>query len=147
MTASDIWLLVLAGALVVAAAVISLADSAMSRVSRTKVDQLVREERRGAVRLQQVVADSAATLNVLLLLRTLSELLATTLVAVVCQRWLDSSWQAILLAGVVMTVIDYVVVGVGARTLGRQHPVSVSLRTAPMALVLKRLLGPVPRVL
>ena len=91
MTASDTWLLILAGVLVLAAAVISLADSALSRVSRSKVDQLVRDDRRGAVRLQQVVADSAATLNVLLLLRTLCELLATTLVAVVSQLRLDSA--------------------------------------------------------
>jgi CBS domain containing-hemolysin-like protein len=77
----------------------------------------------------------------------LCELLATTLVAVVSARSLSSSWQAILLAGGVMTVVDYVVVGVGARTLGRQHPTTVALHTAGLALVLTRLLGPLPRLL
>jgi CBS domain containing-hemolysin-like protein len=147
MTTTDIWLLVLAAILVLVAAVVSLSDAGLSRVSRSRVDDLVREERRGAARLQRVVADPAATLNVLLLLRTLCELLATTLVAVVAARSLDSSWQAILLAGGVMTVVDYVVVGVGARTLGRQHPTTVAVRTAPLALALTRLVGPVPRVL
>jgi CBS domain containing-hemolysin-like protein len=47
----------------------------------------------------------------------------------------------------VMTVVDYVVVGVGARTVGRQHPAKVALRTAGLALVLTRLLGPLPRML
>ena len=147
MTTTDSWLLVLAAVLVVVAAVVSLADAALSRVSRSRVDELVREERRGAVRLQSVVADAASTLNVLLLLRTLCELLATTLVAVVSARSLNSSWQAILLAGGVMTVVDYVVVGVGARTLGRQHPTTVALHTAGLALVLAKLLGPLPRLL
>jgi CBS domain containing-hemolysin-like protein len=147
MTTTDSWLLVLAVVLVFVAAVVSLTDAALSRVSSSRVDELVREERRGATRLQRVVRDAAATLNALLLVRTLCELLATTLVAVVSVRGLDSSWQAILLAGGVMTGVDYVVVGVGARTLGRQHPTTVALHTAPLAMVLTKLLGPLPRVL
>jgi CBS domain containing-hemolysin-like protein len=147
MTASDVWLIVAAAALVVLAAVLSMADAALSRISRSAVEELVRDERRGAGRVQTVVEDAGATLNVLLLLRTLSELLATTLVAVVAQRALDVTWEAILLAGGVMTVVDYVVVGVGARTIGRQHPARVALSTAGFALVLTRLLGPLPRLL
>ncbi|MDQ1705816.1 MAG: magnesium and cobalt exporter, family [Frankiaceae bacterium] len=147
MSALDISLVVVAAPLVAAAAVLSMADVALSRVSRPKVEELVRDGRRGARHVQTIVADPAATLNVLLLLRTLCELLATTLVAVVCQRTLDSSWQAILLAAGVMTIVDYVVVGVGARTVGRQHPVHVALWTAGLALVLTRLLGPLPRLL
>jgi CBS domain containing-hemolysin-like protein len=145
MSAGDVWLLVLAGLLVVLAAVVSMSDAALARVSRVRAEELVREQRRGAQRLQDVITEVPATLNVLLLLRTLCELLATTLVAVVSMRRLDSSWQAILLAGGVMTVIDYVVVGVGARTLGRQHPVTVALRTARLAQALTRNLGPLPR--
>ena len=147
MTATDTWLVVAAAALVVVAAVLSLADSALSRVSRSKVEDLVREERRGARRLADVIADPAATLNVLLLLRTLSELLATTMVAVACRTELDSTWKAVLIAAGVMTVVDYVVVGVGARTIGRQHPARIALVTAPLALLLTRLLGPLPRLL
>ena len=52
------------------------------------------------------------------------------------QRALDSAWQALLLAGGTMTVVDYVVVGVGARTVGRQHPERVGLVTARPAYVL-----------
>jgi CBS domain containing-hemolysin-like protein len=147
MTTLDIWLVVVAALLVVGAAVLSMAEAALSRVSRPAVEQLVREEKRGAVRVARVIADPAATLNVLLLLRTLSELLATTMVAVVCQRALDRTAAAIALAAGVMTVADYVVVGVGARTLGRQHPVTAARRTARLALVLTTLLGPVPRLL
>jgi CBS domain containing-hemolysin-like protein len=147
MTSVDVWLLVLAALLVAVAAVLSMSDAALSRVSRGAVEDMVREERRGAGRVLTVVEDAAATLNVLLLLRTLSELVATTLVAVVSERTLAVSWQAILLAGGVMTIVDYVVVGVGARTLGRQRPAEVALLTAGIAVVLTRLLGPLPRLL
>jgi CBS domain containing-hemolysin-like protein len=147
MTPTDIWLLVAAALLMLAAAVLSMADAALSRVSRSAVEEMVREEQRGAERVARVIADPAATLNVLLLLRTLAELLATTIVAVVCQRTLDRTAAAIALAAGVMTVTDYVVVGVGARTLGRQHPATVARRTARLALVLTTVLGPLPRVL
>jgi CBS domain containing-hemolysin-like protein len=147
MTSSDIWLLVAAGLLVLVAAVLSMSEAALSRVSRSAVEEMAREEQRGADRVARIISDPAATLNVLLLLRTLSELLATTIVAVVCLRALDSTLGAIALAAGVMTVSDYVVVGVGARTLGRQHPAAVARRTARLALVLTTLLGPLPRVL
>ena len=147
MSATDVWLVVVAGVLVVVAAVLSMADAALSRVSRSTVEELCKEGRRGAGGVQTVIADPAATLNVLLLLRTLAGLLATTLVAVVAQRDLEVWWEAVLLAGGVMTVADYVIVGVGARTLGRQHPARVALATAGLALVLTRLLGPLPRLL
>jgi CBS domain containing-hemolysin-like protein len=147
MTDSDTALLAVAAVLVGVAAFLSLAETALSRVSRSRADVLVHADRRGAQRLLAVVVDPAPPLNVLLLLRTLAELLATTMVAVVCQRALDSAWQALLLAGGTMTVIDYVVVGVGARTLGRQHPERVGLATAGVAYVLTKLLGPLPRIL
>ena len=147
MTTADELMLAVAAALVVAAAFLSMSEAALWRLSRSRTEELVHEGRRGAKALQRVVADEAAPLNVLLLLRTLAEMVATTLVAVVSQRGLDSPWQAILLAGGVMTIVDYVVVGVGARTLGRQHPERVGLATAPVASMLTALLGPLPRLL
>src|SRR5438270_11402100 len=142
MTTADDVMIVVAAVLVAAAACLAMPEAALWRVSRARAEELAQEGRRGAVMLTRVVTDAAAPLNVLLLLRTLCEMVATTLVAVVAQRGFDSAWRAILLAGGVMTVVDYVVVGVGARTLGRQHPDRVGLLTAPTAYFLTKLLGP-----
>jgi len=147
MTQSDWSLLALAVLLVVLAAFLSGAEAALARISRARADELLANNRRGARRLAEIAADPAPTLNILLLLRTLSELLATTLVAVIAQRRLDEAWAAILLAGGVMTVVDFVVVGVGARTVGRQHPESIGLAWSTPAYLLSRLLGPLPRLL
>ncbi len=147
MTASDTALLAVAAVLVGVAAFLSMAEMALSRVSRSRADELANAGRRGARRLVLVVVDPAPPLNVLLLLRTLAEMLATTMVAVAFDRALDSAWQALLVAGGTMTVADYVVVGVGARTLGRQHPERVGLTTAASAYFLTKLLGPLPRIL
>jgi CBS domain containing-hemolysin-like protein len=136
-----------AALLVLLGGVFAAADSAISRVSRSKVEELVREGRRGATRLHRVLADPPHYLNVLLLLRVASELTATVFVAVVCLDRLGVRWEAVLLTAAVMVVVSYVFVGVAPRTLGRQHSAKVACRTAGMTLALTRVLGPLPRLL
>jgi CBS domain containing-hemolysin-like protein len=146
-TAADIWALIGAVVLVGVAAVLSGCETALAHVSRLRVEDLVRERRRGAARLATLVKDATAHLNVLLLVRMGAEMVATTLAAVVCFRNLSREWEAVLIAGIGMAVVQYVVVGVGARTLGRRHADLVALRGAGLALWLTRVLGPIPRVL
>jgi CBS domain containing-hemolysin-like protein len=146
-TAADVWALVLAAALVGVSALLGASETALAHVSRLRVEELVREKRRGASRLAKVVADAAQQLNVVLLARTVAEMLATTLVAVVCERQLPAAWEAVLIAGVGMALVHYVVVGVGARTLGRRHADRVALASAGLVLWLTRVSGPLPRVL
>ncbi len=147
MTPADIWALALAAVLVGISAILGASETALAHVSRLRVEELVRDRRRGATRLAKVVADAAQHLNVLLLARTVAEMLATTLVAVVCERQLPAAWEAVLIAGVGMAAVHYVVVGVGARTLGRQYADRVGLASAGTVLWLTRVLGPLPRVL
>jgi CBS domain containing-hemolysin-like protein len=146
-TAADVWALVLAAVLVFVSALLGASETALAHVSRLRVEELVREKRRGASRLARVVADAAQQLNVVLLARTVAEMLATTLVAVVCERQLSAAWEAVLIAGVGMALVHYVVVGVGARTLGRRHADRVALASAGLVLWLTRVSGPLPRVL
>jgi CBS domain containing-hemolysin-like protein len=146
-TPADIWALALAALLVGVSALLGASETALAHVSRLRVEELVRDGRRGANRLSKVVADAAQHLNVLLLARTVAEMVATTLVAVVCERQLPAAWEAVLIAGVGMAAVHYVVVGVGARTLGRQYSAQVGLVSAGAVLWLTRVLGPLPRVL
>jgi magnesium and cobalt exporter, CNNM family len=123
------------------------AEAALSRVSRVAADDLERRGRRGAKRLQQVVADPARYLNLLTLLRVVCELVATVLVTVVCLDHFAMTWQAVLVAGVVMVVVSYIAVGVSPRTIGRQHAASVALIGARFVTPLARVLGPLPQLL
>ncbi len=143
----DIWLLVLAGLLIVFGGFFAGAEAALSRVSRVTADELERQGRRGAARLQQVLADPARYLNVLTLLRVACELVATVLVTVVCLDRFATTWQAVLVAGVVMVVVSYIAVGVSPRTIGRQHAARVALLSARVVLTLARILGPLPQLL
>ncbi|MGN6244932.1 MAG: hemolysin family protein [Motilibacteraceae bacterium] len=148
MSASDIWLLVLAALLVVLAGLFAMVESALSRVSRVRAEELAREERRGSSALLEVLADPARYLNVLTLLRVVGELVATVLVtAVMLDALTGPRWRALLVAGAVMVVVSYVAVGVSPRTLGRQHADRIGLAGAPLARRITRVLGPLPRLL
>jgi CBS domain containing-hemolysin-like protein len=139
--------LVLAAALVVAAGGFAAADAALGTVSRARVDGLVRSGRFGAGALALVVADRPRHVNLLLLLRLGCELTATVLVTVAAVRAFPPIWLAVLVAGLGMVVVTYVVVGVGPRTIGRQHPYRVGLLVAGPVRVLGRILGPLSRLL
>jgi CBS domain containing-hemolysin-like protein len=146
-SAVDVWALAGAVVLVGIAAILSGIETALAHVSRLRLEGLVRDRRRGAARLATLVSDATAHLNVLLLVRTVAEMVATTLAAFVCFRSLSHEWEAVLVAGIGMALVTYVVVGVGARTLGRRHADIFALRGAGLALSLTRVLGPIPRVL
>jgi CBS domain containing-hemolysin-like protein len=144
---SSVALLALAATLVVAAGGFAAADAALGTVSRARVDALVRSGRLGARALQLVVADRPRHINLLLLLRLSCELVATVLVTVAAVRAFSPTWLAVLVTGLAMVVVTYVVVGVGPRTIGRQHPYAVGLAVAGSVRVLGRILGPLSRLL
>lgn len=147
MTKADVWSVLVAVLLTVLAAAFASVEAALSRVSRVVAEDLVREERRGAVALREVIGEPARYLNVLTLLRIACELVATVLVAAVCLDATSSRVRGVALAAVVMVVVSYVVVGVSPRTIGRQHAVGVGLAGAPVVQRITRVLGPLPRLL
>lgn len=147
MTAANQWLLAGAAMLALLAGLAASAETALSRVSRVRVEELVRERRRRADRLQQVLADPSRYLNLVLLLRVSCELSATVLVTVLFIALLGTSWPAVVAAAGVMVVVSYVVVGVSPRTLGRQHADQVALASAGIVYLLARILGPLPQLL
>ncbi|WP_028850951.1 hemolysin family protein [Thermocrispum municipale] len=145
--ASSAAMLVVAGALILLAGVFAAADSAISVVSKARVAGMVRAGRGGARQLAAVVEDRIRHINLLLLLRLGCELTATVLVTVVMLRWISSEWLAVVVAAAVMLLISYVLVGVGPRTIGRQHPYRVGAALAGVVRLLGLLLGPLSRLL
>jgi CBS domain containing-hemolysin-like protein len=139
--------LVVAVLLVALAGLFAGAEAALSRVSRVAADDLAKDGRRGANRLQQVLEDPARYLNLLTLLRVSAELVATVLVTVAVLDLFDNAWEAMLVAAASMVVVSYIAIGVSPRTLGRQHPAPVALAAARFVHPLARVLGPLPQLL
>src|SRR5258705_10301924 len=131
---SDVTLILTAAGLVVLAGFFAMSDSAVSSVSRARAAELSREHVRGAKALEAIAVDPARYTNLLLLLRLVCELTATTLVALVVIGAVSTSWIAALITAGTMAVVSFVVVGVGPRTMGRQHAYSVGRFAAPLVL-------------
>lgn len=145
-------LIVAAVVLVPLAGLFAAADAALLSVSRARVDSLVRMGRPGARALAAVVDDRPRHVNLLLLLRLAAETAATVLltVALVESSLFEETapvWPAALLAGGIMLVVSYVLIGVGPRTLGRQHPYRLAMLVAAPVRALARLLGPLTSLL
>jgi CBS domain containing-hemolysin-like protein len=140
-------LLIVAILLVPVAGLFAAADAALNSVSRAHVESLVREGRPGARALAKVVADRPRHVNLLLLLRLAAETTATVLVTVEFIQIFATPWVGALVAAGVMVVVSYVFIGVGPRTLGRQHPYRIGMVLAGLVRALGTLLGPLSRLL
>ena len=126
--------------------VFAAVDAAIGTVSMARVDELVREERPGAVRLVTVMAERARYINLVVLLRITCEITATALLVVFLRHNLGQNW-GLFAAAAIMVVISFVVIGVGPRTLGRQNAYSIALATALPLQVISVLLTPISRLL
>ncbi|KQY58809.1 hypothetical protein ASD11_04020 [Aeromicrobium sp. Root495] len=133
--------------LALAAGLFASIDAALSSFSKARAEELEDEGRAGAARLLRILEDPARALNTVLLMRVLTETASIVLVALVVADRVEGWFLQIFVAVAIMVVVSYVLIGVGPRTLGRQHAESVALSSALPVLVLTWLLGPVQRVL
>ena len=147
MSSEDVLALVIAICLVPLGGLFACVDSALAQVSVARVEELQREDVRGARALRVIVADRARYTNLLLLLRMSCELTATVLVAIVARGQFGARWPVPLFTVLIMVVVSYALVGVGPRTLGRQHPYRVALAGAGAVRVLGRIFGPLASLL
>ncbi len=147
MSPADVWLLLGAGACVLAAGFFSSADAALANISKVRAEEVLEEGHPGARRLALVAADPARHLNTALFLRLLFEILAVVLVAEVVLPQIEPRWAGVLTIAGAMLVVQFVAVGVGPRTVGRLHAQRVALLTAPVVALFTRVLGPLPQLL
>jgi CBS domain containing-hemolysin-like protein len=121
-------------------------DAAISTVSIARVEELVRDERPGAVRLHKIMAERPRYINLVVLLRIACEVSATVLLAAYLDDYTGVRW-GLISAAAIMTVVSFVVIGVGPRTIGRQNAYSISLVAALPLQAISVVLTPVSRLL
>ena len=125
----------------------SAAEASVARVSRVRAEELLQEKRFGAKALVKVLGDRAAYLALLAFLRVVAETTAAVMVTFVVIVEVDETWSSFALAIAIMTVVSFVVVGISPRTLGTQHAFRVASYAAPILVWVRRLLGPLSRLL
>jgi CBS domain containing-hemolysin-like protein len=110
------------------------------------VEELVRDEKPGAVRLAHLLVDRPRYINLVVLLRIACEVSATVLLVSYIYDDIGLTW-GLIAAAAIMTVINFVVMGVGPRTLGRQNAYQIALISALPLQFISVLLTPISRLL
>jgi CBS domain containing-hemolysin-like protein len=119
----------------------------LSNLSRVYIENQSSKKSRGSNALNKFSADPSRFLNVVLLVRKSAEFGAAALVAQIALNQMSDQRRALALTVLIMVVASYVLVGVGPRTLGKQHPEKWAIPGAVVALLLARVLSPVTRLL
>ena len=146
MTSGQWWLLVLAMLSLLLAAVLAATETAVSRITAAQIDQLRRDGSKRAAGLAVLAKGRARYINALLLAHnTLIVLAVVFALALALDFW--SGPLAMAVTAVVMSAASFMVVGVAARTLGRQHAYAIAgLLSGPIR-GLAGVLSPLTRLL
>lgn len=139
-------LIALAIVLVPFAGLFAAIDAALNTISPARVEELEKDGRAGSTRLLRILNDRARYVNLTVLLRILCEITAT----VVLVGGLMDLWRpvwALIWTAVIMVLVDYLFIGVGPRTLGRQHAYPIALASALPLHYLGILFGPISKLL
>ena len=151
----NLWPVLIAIALIVVSGLLIAAETAMTRVSKTRIDELRKEgngnEKRAEL-LLGVLQDRARYVNVLFLLSTIATITSITLISYVAVRALTSgdgwsTWIALVVVIAALVVVAYIGLGVAPRTLGRQHAERIALIAARPTRFLATILGPITTLL
>jgi CBS domain containing-hemolysin-like protein len=121
-------------------------DAAIGTVSIARVEEMVRDERPGAVRLARVIKERPRYVNLVVLLRIACEITATALLVDFLYEHLGLDW-GLIAAAAIMVVTSFVLIGVGPRTLGRQNAYTIALGAAVPLQAISILLTPISRLL
>ncbi|WP_068432450.1 hemolysin family protein [Piscicoccus intestinalis] len=131
----------------VLAFLLAATEAALQRVTRGGAQELADEGRRGAHFLVTITTDSAGYLSVTTFVRVTLEMTAAVVATILAYRYFDDVWEVLTAAIGCMVLASFVIVGVSPRTLGRQHAVAIALASARPVVWLRRLLGPLARLL
>lgn len=143
MSASDYWMTISAVVLVILAGFLVAAETALRRISHSRAEELDRERpTRSSKRLLQIVADRPRYINAVLALHTFFAVAATALVTAAAVDHRPTETGGLFLAIAIMSVVMFVALGVAPRTLGVQRVDRIALRSAGLAYLLAKWLGP-----
>lgn len=142
------WILLGAALLcVLLAGILTSIETALQSFSKSRADAHFKQGDPGAEKLLQIMQDPAPYLNTALFLRMLFEIAAIVLVGVVVFDQFDALWEQLLFTIAPMLIVSFVLLGVAARTLGRQKADRIALRTTGLISGLTTVIGPIPQIL
>ncbi|MDR1791622.1 MAG: hemolysin family protein [Propionibacteriaceae bacterium] len=146
MTTAEWVLIGIAIACVVFAALGTAVEAAFASISKVRARELVEEGQRNAPRLAQMVQDPAPYLNTSSFVRIFLEVAAVVLVSLVVFTHFGWSWESFVIPMAAMGLVSFIVLGVGPRTIGKQHADGISLRLGGVLSGLTTVVGPIAQL-
>jgi CBS domain containing-hemolysin-like protein len=127
---TDVWLLVVTLALVLLAAVLAVAETAITRMTKAKAASLVEQDRKGAERVERIVDNLERDLNAVYLAVNVVQVVQAALVGVLAGRLFGPLGVAV---GVLLNVaVLFTVAEAAPKTWALQHTERAALMTAPL---------------
>jgi CBS domain containing-hemolysin-like protein len=142
----NVFLLILATAMVLLAAVFVATETALARVSKATIDQLRKDGSKRASRLIELLDDRAKYVNSLLFAHLTLSTIAIVLVTTACLDIFVDNNAALVISSAIMVLVGYIVLGVAPQTLGRQKADKIALATVRITRLVTALLGPMSRI-
>ncbi|MDR1356034.1 MAG: hemolysin family protein [Propionibacteriaceae bacterium] len=141
MSESDWWCIGGAVGLAVVAWVLLAGESALAALSRPKLRETLAQQSRPHSRLADILDDKAPYINAATLLRGACQITTIMLVATVVFPQFDELWLRYLVTGGIVLFVWFVLWGVAAQTLGRQHAVAIATALAGPFTLIERVFG------
>ncbi|EEI17085.1 hemolysin family protein [Corynebacterium lipophiloflavum] len=138
---------VVALAALLASGLLGSVESALAPISRARVESMLKDDVPGSRALMRVVDSRANQVNMLVMVRTVLEVTAAVFAAMFTLDLFGTVSWAIAVAVAGVTLLQFGIIGVFARTAGRRNPYSISLRAAQWLVAFNVVLGPVARLL
>jgi len=136
MNTEDTWALVVIILLVLLSAVMSLAETSLTRTSKIRALGLVEQERRGAKRLAQMVEDPGSYLSTVLFVTLVAQLVAATLVGIIADHLFGP--LGVVVATIVEVLVIFVLGEAVPKNIAVVRPDESALFSAPLVSVLVR---------
>ncbi|PDQ35535.1 MAG: hemolysin [Candidatus Lumbricidophila eiseniae] len=141
------WLFFLAAfALIAFGGLMAAIDSALGVISRSDVTELAFTSR-ARRSLLAIAADTVAHVNAINFVRIIAETTAGVLVTLGLTLYLSNTWLVLLVAALAMTAVSFVLVGASPRSVGRMHANLLLPVAAPLAHLLRVIVGPLANAL
>ena len=131
--------------LVLLAALLTMAQTAIDRVSRGKAHHLVQEKKKGSQYLLRIVEDPARYMNVMWLLTLVAQVTAAVLATGLAIDAFSRAGEVV--AAVAVTVVLYVVAVLPPKAIAVQHTDRCACAVARSIYLLGKVLRPLSRVL
>lgn len=138
--------LVIATVMVLAAAGLVAAETALARVSKATVEQLRKDGNRKAGRLVKLLDDRAKYVNSLLFANLTLSTIAIVLVTTAFLQIFADDTTSLIVTSIVMVLVGYILLGVAPQTIGRQKADAIALATVRITQLITVVFGPLSKL-